>query len=278
MPANVVKNERDEELWERAKEIVLKQYKGVNEGSKRFYRLVMGIYQRMKGEKSMARSLAKSRNGQLYMIRSFKKSGLLVGGHNWPPKAAGPDVGLEELRGALDIAIKEYMGPAKGTTAEPVMDSYPWIEDIYHGYVIVRKGAERYRVLYKMVNGKIEVGPKEKVRAVYVPVEKSRAKNIHQNPPKEYREEGAIEREDYADPENYKYPLHTEKNVRAAMAYFSRPKNYLQYNTEKRKAIWRRIVRAAQKYDIDVSEGVKERSEAKKSLGVRDYLRKARNT
>lgn len=174
MPANVM-TEHDEELWERAKEIVQKQYKGVNEGSKRFYRLVMGIYQRMKGEKSMSRSLAKSRNDQLYMIRSLKKSGLFVGGHNWPPKAAGTDMGLEELRGVLDLAIKEYMGPAKGASAEPSINPYPWIEDIYPGYVIVRKGTERYRVLYKMTNGKINVGPKEKVRAVYVPVEKSRA-------------------------------------------------------------------------------------------------------
>jgi len=189
MPANVVKTEHDEELWERAKEIVQKQYKGVNEGSKRFYRLVMGIYQRMKGDKSMARSLAKGRNGQLYMIRSFKKSELLVGGHNWPPKTAGPDMGMEELRGALDLAIKEYMGPAKGAATEPAMDPYPWIEDIYPNYVIVRKGAERYRVFYKMANGKIEIGPKEKVRAVYVPVEKSRAKSIRQAPPKECPEE-----------------------------------------------------------------------------------------
>jgi len=279
MPANVVKTEHDEQLWERAKDIVRKQYKGIEEGSKRFYRLVMGIYQRMKSDKSMTRSLAKGRDGQLYMIRNFQKSGLFVGGHEWSLKTSGPEMGLEEFRRALELAIRQYMGPArdKGASRELAEEPYPWIEDIFPGYVIVRKDPKRYKVFYKIINGKVEVGPKIEVRAVYVPVEKSRVKNIHQTPPKEYREEGATEREDYADPENYKYPLHTEKNVRAAMASFSRPKNYLQYTPEKRKEIWRRILRAAKKYGIEVSEEVKERGETKKSLGIRDYLHKMRN-
>lgn len=51
MPANVVKTPRQEELWGRAKEIVEDEYGLREEDGSRFYRLVMGIFQRMKGEK-----------------------------------------------------------------------------------------------------------------------------------------------------------------------------------------------------------------------------------
>jgi len=56
MPTNVVKTAREEHLWDKAKQIVRKQYTKVKEGSDRFYRLVMGIFKKMKGEKSMFES------------------------------------------------------------------------------------------------------------------------------------------------------------------------------------------------------------------------------
>ncbi len=74
-----------------------------------------------------------------------------------------------------------------------------------------------------------------------------------ETPPKEYREEGATSRSDYADPKNYKYPLHTEANVRAAVSYFSQPKNAQAYPTPERKAVWARITRAAEKHKIELS-------------------------
>lgn len=72
-------------------------------------------------------------------------------------------------------------------------------------------------------------------------------------PPKEFREEGATSRSDYADPKNYKYPLHTEANVRAAISYFSQPKNAQVYPMTERKAVWARIKRAAKQYKIELS-------------------------
>lgn len=76
----------------------------------------------------------------------------------------------------------------------------------------------------------------------------------HKTPPKEYREGGAIEHGDYADSENYKYPIDTETHVRAAISYFSKPKNANMYPPEKRKKIWGRIRSAAKKYGIEISE------------------------
>jgi len=50
MPSNVVKTKRDEELWNKAKQLVHKQYPDLTEKDKRFWKLVMGIYQKMKGK------------------------------------------------------------------------------------------------------------------------------------------------------------------------------------------------------------------------------------
>jgi hypothetical protein len=53
MPSSV-KNERDERLWDEAKKVVRDSYADVEEGSDRFWKLVQGIYQRMKGERPNA--------------------------------------------------------------------------------------------------------------------------------------------------------------------------------------------------------------------------------
>lgn len=83
-------------------------------------------------------------------------------------------------------------------------------------------------------------------------------------PPKKYRETGAKSRSDYADPDNYKYPIHTEKNVRAALSYFSKPANAKKYSPAKRKSIWNRILAAARKYKIEISDEAGPPSQEKK--------------
>lgn len=88
----------------------------------------------------------------------------------------------------------------------------------------------------------------------------------HQAPPKEHREEGATQRSQYADPENYKYPLHSKKNVRAAISYFSQSKNSSMYSPEKRRKMWGRILRAAKRFGINVSEAVQERKKAGEAM------------
>lgn len=94
------------------------------------------------------------------------------------------------------------------------------------------------------------------------PLEEHRIKGASRTPPKEYAEEGATSKKDYADSKNYKYPLHTEKNVRAAMSYFAQPDNYKMYKPDERKTVAKRIMKAAKKYDIEVSD------EWKKKFGL----------
>lgn len=69
-------------------------------------------------------------------------------------------------------------------------------------------------------------------------------------PPKGYPES----KKQYADPANFKYPLDTEKHVRAAISYFSKPKNAGVYSGEQQRAIWGRIKSAAKKRGIELSE------------------------
>lgn len=69
-------------------------------------------------------------------------------------------------------------------------------------------------------------------------------------PPKGYPES----KKEYADPANYKYPLDTEAHVRAAISYFSKPKNAGVYSVEQQKAIWGRIKSAAKKRGIELSD------------------------
>ncbi|RLI12254.1 hypothetical protein DRO33_02900, partial [Candidatus Bathyarchaeota archaeon] len=68
-------------------------------------------------------------------------------------------------------------------------------------------------------------------------------------PPKRFYEEGARSEDDYADPVNWRYPLHTAANVRAALAYWARFRNYYR-RQESRNVIFRRIVQAALRYGI----------------------------
>jgi len=57
MPHPLVRTERDEHLWERAKEIVTQEYGLTEEDGDRYWRLVMGIFLRMKRLRKRAHNL-----------------------------------------------------------------------------------------------------------------------------------------------------------------------------------------------------------------------------
>ena len=57
----------------------------------------------------------------------------------------------------------------------------------------------------------------------------------------------------YADPEDGKYPIDSEAHVRAALSYINMPKNYDKLG-EKAAAVKKRIVAAAKKLGIEVSD------------------------
>jgi hypothetical protein len=65
------------------------------------------------------------------------------------------------------------------------------------------------------------------------------------------REYGDVE---FADPVNKKYPIDTEKHVRAAWSYINKEDNAAKYDADDRKAIRSRIQKAAEKYDIEIDE------------------------
>jgi len=69
----------------------------------------------------------------------------------------------------------------------------------------------------------------------------------HKSPPKGYPKKKV----QYADPKNYKYPLDTEKHVRAAWSYIHMPRNRKMYTASELAAMEAKIKRAGKKYGID---------------------------
>lgn len=73
-------------------------------------------------------------------------------------------------------------------------------------------------------------------------------------PAKEYADQGTVGPADYADPQNFKYPLHKPANVKAAIQHFSNAKNAGKYPADEQAAIWGRIKAAAGKFRIAIQE------------------------
>lgn len=87
------------------------------------------------------------------------------------------------------------------------------------------------------------------MRALYANVpEDERADNSNGDSKKPY---GDVK---YADPKNGKYPIDTEDHARAALSYFSMPKNHTGYTAEEISAIMGRIKAACKKFGIEVSD------------------------
>lgn len=57
---------------------------------------------------------------------------------------------------------------------------------------------------------------------------------------------------EFADPVNKKYPIDTEKHVRAAWSYINQKDNAAKYKSGEVESIKNRIKRAAKKFDIDI--------------------------
>lgn len=126
---------------------------------------------------------------------------------------------------------------------------------IQHGFYTIHKededyGSEDYGEKKEENKGKVEKALPSK------PAEdKPLPTGAHRTPPKGYPKK----KSQYGIPSEYKYPLDTEKHVRAAMAYFS--KHQGQYEPHERVTIWKRILQAAKKFGIEASPEVKERAE-----------------
>ncbi len=71
------------------------------------------------------------------------------------------------------------------------------------------------------------------------------------------------DQESYADPENWKYPVHTPFHARAARRYFNTPRNRAKYTPEEQAYIDARIDAALEKFGIAVKMkgGVREMEE-----------------
>lgn len=74
-------------------------------------------------------------------------------------------------------------------------------------------------------------------------------KYAHKSPPKGYPKD----KNKYAIPDEFKYPIDTKAHVQAAMSYWSNPKNRKGYSMEEQKKIAQRISSAAKKFKKEVN-------------------------
>jgi hypothetical protein len=71
----------------------------------------------------------------------------------------------------------------------------------------------------------------------------------HRTPPKGY----PTDRNQYADPATYTYPIDTPEHVRAAISYLSKPKNAGRYTRAEQSRMWQRIRAAAKRWGIQMA-------------------------
>jgi ATP-dependent protease ClpP protease subunit len=76
-------------------------------------------------------------------------------------------------------------------------------------------------------------------------------KSGHDSPPKGY----PASRDQYADPENYKYPIDTADRTRSAWSYINKAENRSEYSASELIYIENRIKSAARKFGIKIAEG-----------------------
>jgi cation transport regulator len=91
--------------------------------------------------------------------------------------------------------------------------------------------------------------------------------NGHLTKPKEWED---VPESQWADPVNWKYPVHDEKRVRAAASYFARYKD--EYDPESREVVAERIRKAKEKFGVgqeeDMSENVVQEDTVKRGLAA----------
>lgn len=75
------------------------------------------------------------------------------------------------------------------------------------------------------------------------------------NPEQGTRDYGSVE---FADPVNKKYPIDTEKHIRAAWSYINHKDNAAKYDKDEVETIKKRIIQAAKKQDIAIDPATKD--------------------
>jgi hypothetical protein len=108
----------------------------------------------------------------------------------------------------------------------------------------VFKGSDGLTHVYPIESGEIYVF-EDTERVELFPRTGKAEPNRHKTPPEGYPKD----RSEYADPDDYLFPLDTEKRVRSALSYFDKHK---WASEEKKKRAAKRILSRAKKYEINV--------------------------
>src|SRR5437762_12263897 len=91
-------------------------------------------------------------------------------------------------------------------------------------------------------------------------VKPSRKRDGRLGPPQGYPKDP----DKYADPANWKYPVHTPFHARAARRYFNEPRNRVKYTPEEQAYIDKKINEALQRFGVAVKIRDGKRSEERR--------------
>ena len=105
------------------------------------------------------------------------------------------------------------------------------------------------RDLAKLIKKKI-VNKKGQTQTVYVSAGKAEA--MGQGGKSYHRKQGITDAGNFADSKNKKYAIHTKEHAKASLAFFAR--HHGKYSDEDKQAISHRLVSAAKKHGIKVSD------------------------
>ena len=181
----------------------------------------------------------------------------------------GTDEALSDALDAVVDGLKELGGPRLESAKDPLCQVTRAVRDIEVETLLLQsRDPEAAKAIRGFCQEIAEVLPASTVSSGSPGFSGTREKPSGQKPggSKTPPEGYPKDRDAYLDPDNYKYPIDTEKRVRAAITYLSRerPNGPGKYTRNDLVWMWERLRRAAEGYNIEVAEstGVKTQAHA----------------
>ncbi len=188
---------------------------------------------------------------------------------SWPARVVEEDAQavmdsvVESANGAVlrSMTIEDLEG--QGLSKAAAMEAHALAKSYYHHVVLARRLEG-----VNLIKGYSPRGGSSLI-ALRSPADMLKAqKRKDVSPADKKRAEKEYGNVEYADEKNKKYPLDKE-HIHSAISYFAKPKNSGEYDEKDRKAMARKILAAANKHGVEVSDEWKKKFGLEKSFFIK---------